>query len=166
MPEIRRLTPLDAAAYQAIRLEALTAEAGSFVTTAEEQAARSPDEVAAMLAETVVFGAFVDGTLVGTAGFARQKPRKEAHKGLVWGMYLRPDHRGGGLAGALLDAVIAHARGEVEQLTLVVVSDNLPAVRLYEGRGFVRWGLEPFALKLDDGTYTTDGYYALSLRPR
>ncbi|MFZ5669031.1 MAG: GNAT family N-acetyltransferase [Pseudomonadota bacterium] len=166
MTEIRRLTPDDAAAYQAIRLEALGAEAGSFVTTVEEQAARSPEEIARTLAETAVFGAFVDGALVGTAGFARNRARKEAHKGLVWGMYLRPGRRGGGLAGALLDAVIEHARGEVEQLTLVVVSDNLPAVRLYEGRGFVRWGLEPYALKLEDGTYTTDGYYALSLTPR
>ena len=113
-----------------------------------------------------MFGGFIDGALVGTAGYARNTPAKEAHKGLVWGMYLRPSARGGGLAGALLDTVIAYARGKVEQLTLIVVSDNMPAVRLYESRGFVRWGLEPQALKLADGRYTVDGYYWLPLTAR
>jgi RimJ/RimL family protein N-acetyltransferase len=160
---IRPLTPDDAAIYHAIRLEALSAEADSFVTTFEEQAVRTLEQVAKTLTETTVFGAFIDGELVGTAGYARNAAAKEAHKGLVWGMYLRPSARGGGLAGALLDSVIAFARGKVEQLTLVVVSDNLPAVRLYESRGFRRWGLEPRALKLDDGRYTIDGYYWLPL---
>lgn len=160
---IRPLTPDDAAIYHAIRLEALAAEAGSFATSLAEQADRTLEQVAQTLSETTVFGGFIDGQLVGTAGYARNAPVKEAHKGLVWGMYLRPSARGGGLAGALLDAVIDHARGKVEQLTLIVVSDNLPAVRLYESRGFIRWGLEPQALKLADGRYTIDGYYWLPL---
>lgn len=160
---IRPLTPDDAATYHALRLEALAAEADSFVTTVEEQAGRSLEQVATTLSETAVFGAFIDDDLVGTAGFARNAPVKEGHKGVVWGMYLRASARGSGLAGALLDAVIDHARGKVEQLTLIVVSDNMPAVRLYESRGFRRWGLEPRALKLADGRYTVDGYYWLPL---
>ena len=163
MTLIRPLTPDDAAIYHALRLEALAAEADSFVTTVEEQAGRSLEQVAKTLAETTVFGAFIDGELVGTAGYARNTPAKEAHKGLVWGMYLRRSARGEGLAGALLDTVIAYARGKVEQLTLIVVSDNMPAVRLYESRGFIRWGLEPRALKLADDRYTVDGYYWLPL---
>ena len=105
MTLIRPLTPDDAATYHALRLEALAAEADSFVTTVEEQAGRSLEQVAKTLAETTVFGAFIDGELVGTAGYARNTPAKEAHKGLVWGMYLRASARGGGLAGALLDTV-------------------------------------------------------------
>lgn len=160
---IRPLTPDDAAIYHALRLEALSGDAASFATSLEEQAGRSLEQVAKTLSETTVFGAFIDGELVGTAGYARNAPIKEAHKGVVWGMYLRPSARGGGLAGALLDAVIDYARGRVEQLNLIVVSDNMPAVRLYESRGFVRWGLEPQALKLADGRYTVDGYYWLPL---
>lgn len=160
---IRPLTPDDAAIYHAIRLEAFSVAADSFATTFEEQADRSLEQVAKTLSETVVFGAFIDGELVGTAGYARNAPLKEAHKGVVWGMYLRASARGSGLAGALLDAVIAYARGRVEQLNLIVVSDNMPAVRLYESRGFIRWGLEPQALKQADGRYTIDGYYWLPL---
>lgn len=163
MTLIRPLTPDDAAIYHALRLEALGADADSFATSLEEQAGRSLEQVARTLSETTVFGAFIDGALVGTAGYARNAPVKEAHKGVVWGMYLRASARGSGLAGALLDSVIAYARGKVEQLTLIVVSDNLPAVRLYESRGFMRWGLEPQALKLADGRYTVDGYYWLPL---
>ncbi|MBI5941385.1 MAG: GNAT family N-acetyltransferase [Caulobacterales bacterium] len=163
MTLIRPLTPEDAAIYHALRLEALGADADSFATSLEEQAGRSLEQVARTLSETTVFGAFIDDELVGTAGFARNAPVKEAHKGVVWGMYLRASARGSGLAGALLDSVIAYARGKVEQLTLIVVSDNRPAVRLYESRGFMRWGLEPRALKLADGRYTVDGYYWLPL---
>lgn len=163
---IRILGPEDAAVFHALRLEALTAEPGSFGSSAEEQAGRSLAQVAKTLSETTMFGAFVGDELVGLAGFARMAPVKEQHKGTVWSMYLRPSTRGSGLAGALLDKVIDHARGVVEELRLVVVVDNAPAVRLYESRGFVRWGVEPYALKLGEGVYTTDGYYALSLRPR
>lgn len=163
---IRRLTPDDAAIFHALRLEALEREPGSFGSALEEQQRKSLEQVAKTLSETTMFGAFVEGELVGLAGFARMTPVKEQHKGSVWSMYLRPANRGSGLAGALLDRVIEHARGEVEELRLVVVENNDAARRLYESRGFVRWGLEPFALKLADGSYTTDGYYALSLRPR
>lgn len=166
MAEIRRLTSSDAAIFHALRLEALERDSASFGTSLAEQQGRSLEQVARTLEETTLFGAFVEGELVGMAGFARMTPVKERHKGTVWSMYLRPSARGCGLAGALLDAVIDHARGVVEELRLVVVERNEAARRLYESRGFTRWGLEPFALKLDDGTYTTDGYYALSLRPR
>ena len=40
---------------------------------------------------------------------------------------------------------------------------NAPAVALYERHGFRRWGLEPRALKLGEGRYTTDACYWLSL---
>ena len=163
---IRRLTGEDAALFHALRLEALTNEPGSFGSSASEQAGRSLEQVAKTLSETTMFGGFIANDLVGMAGFARMNPVKEQHKGTVWSMYLRPSARGSGMAGALLDAVIDHARGVVEELRLVVVVDNAPAVRLYESRGFVRWGVEPYALKLEEGTYTTDAYYALSLRPR
>jgi ribosomal protein S18 acetylase RimI-like enzyme len=112
-----------------------------------------------------MFGAFVDGELVGMAGFARMKPLREQHKGTVWSMYVRASARGHGLGGKLLRTIIEHARTEVEVLNLVVVSTNTAAVALYERHGFQRWGLQPRALKLEEGRYTTDGYYWLPLTP-
>lgn len=164
-PVIRRLKPADVAAFRALRIEAMTAEPESFGTDLVEERAKTVETSAATLAATAVFGAFVEGDLVAMAGFARHKPLRERHKGTVWSMYVRSAARGHGLGGRLLDQVIAHARGEVEVLQLVVVSTNTPAVTLYESRGFQRWALEPFALKLGPGRYTTDAYYWLPLTP-
>lgn len=164
MTDIRRLTTADAAAFHALRLEAMTAEPESFGTDILEERAKPLDRVAATLATTAVFGGFVEGEgLCAMAGFARHEALRERHKGRVWSMYVRDAARGQGLGGRLLDRVIAHAREEVAVLQLVVVSTNTAAVALYESRGFRRWGLEPFALRLADGRHTTDAYYWLPL---
>lgn len=161
--DIRRLTAGDAAAFHALRQEAMTTDPDSLATTLAEERAKTLEQVAAALTGNVVFGAFLEGDLVGMAGFGRLKPARERHKGLVWSMYVRAAGRGRGLGDALLRAVIDHARGEVEVLQLVVVSTNAPAVALYERHGFQRWGLEPRALKLDGTRYTTDAHYWLPL---
>jgi ribosomal protein S18 acetylase RimI-like enzyme len=160
---IRRLTAADVHAFRALRIEAMTAEPETFGTDILEERAKPVETSVATLESTALFGGFVDGELVGMAGYARLKPLREQHKGLVWSMYVRASARGHGLGGRLLQAVIDHARGEVEILTLVVVSTNTAAVALYERHGFRRWGLEPFALKMGEGRYTTDGYYWLPL---
>lgn len=162
--DIRRLTAEDAAAFHALRLEAMTAEPETFGTDVIEERARTLDQVADLLTRNVVFGGYVEGEgLCAMAGFARKSPLRERHKGLVWSMYVRASVRGRRLGGLLLDRVIDHARGEVELLQLVVVSTNAPAVALYESRGFRRWGLEPLALKVGEGRFTTDAWYWLPL---
>ena len=54
------------------------------------------------------------------------------------------------LPAALVDAVLAYARGRVIQVQLVVGEENIRARRLYESRGFKSYGLAPRALKLGD----------------
>ena len=87
---------------------------------------------------------------LGTAGFQRQAGAKRVHKATLWGMYVRRQARGTGLARALVDAVLAHAAGRVELVQLSVVADNLGAQKLYAAAGFVPYGLEAHSLKLDD----------------
>ncbi|SAK44800.1 N-acetyltransferase [Caballeronia hypogeia] len=71
------------------------------------------------------------------------------HKGILWGMYVREGARGTGLSAALLDRVLAHARGVVDEIKLEVAPDNLAALRLYRAAGFVEYAREPRALKID-----------------
>ena len=112
---------------------------------------------------TITFGAFTaDGSLVGTAGMFREHGDRWQHKAVLWGMYVAPEHRGSGLADALVREVIARARATagVRQLHLSLTSVNLTAKRLYERHGFRVWGTEPRAEFTDGIAYEYD-YMAL-----
>ena len=80
-------------------------------------------------------------------GLPFDEEEKEAHKGLLWGMYVHPDARGAGVARRLVEAVIAHARPHVELIQLSVVVGNEQARRLYARLGFVEYGVEKNSLK-------------------
>ena len=103
----------------------------------------------ASLGRAAIFGAFLDGTLAGMAGFAPQESAKRAHKALLWGMYVRAAARNAGVGKRLVAAVLDHARGRVEMVQLTVVSENEAARRLYRAMGFVEYGYEKRALRQD-----------------
>jgi ribosomal protein S18 acetylase RimI-like enzyme len=94
-----------------------------------------------------VFAAFRETDLIGMAGYRTQAGAKQAHKGLLWGMYVRSIARGTGVAKHLVEAVLGHARERVELVQLTVVSENKAAQRLYRSCGFVAYGHEVHALK-------------------
>ena len=100
-----------------------------------------------------VIGAFRGGELIGTAGFAIQQGEKNAHKGRLWGMYVRPSSRSLGVGRLLMNAVLDVARQNVELIQLSVVKENQPARRLYESVGFLEFGVEKKASKYGDEYY-------------
>jgi RimJ/RimL family protein N-acetyltransferase len=146
-PAIRLLTPADAALYPPVRLEALASNPEAFTSTLEREQEKPLAWFEERLTTSDVFGAFIADELVGTAGFRREDGAKTAHKGVLWGMYVRPGARKSGVGRLLVDAVAAHAAQRVEQLQLVVVSDNVAALRLYAAAGFVEYGRGVKALK-------------------
>jgi ribosomal protein S18 acetylase RimI-like enzyme len=101
----------------------------------------------------VVFGGFFGDSLVGVAGFYRHEGIKMSHKGVLWGMYLKPEARGSGLAPILVERLLEYAGKEVEQVQLTVVASNPRAIRFYERIGFVPYGLEKEALKDKDAYF-------------
>ena len=149
---IRRLTPADAALYRSIRLNGLNSNPEAFGSTFEAELGKPLAWFFNRLSSSDVFGAFLDGEILGVAGFAVRQEEKEAHKGLLWGMYVRPEARGTGVARRLVEAVIAHARRRVELIQLSVVVGNEAARRLYARLGFVEYGIEKNSLKYD-GSY-------------
>jgi ribosomal protein S18 acetylase RimI-like enzyme len=141
---IRRLGLDDVTAYRAIRHEALANHPEAFVSTAEAFAQKSDAEIRQTLEALTVFGAVLpDGSLGGINAFMRHEGAKERHRGWMIQVYVRPEHRGSGMAAALVEHLIEHARRHVVQVHLGVWSENVPAIKLYERLGFATYGTEP-----------------------
>lgn len=162
---LRRLSGSDAEPYRALRLEGLQNNPEAFGASWEVEAAEPLAWFAERLRRSAVFGGFADrGDLAGVAGLVVPDAAKSKHKGVLWGMFVRPEFRGSGLADALVAQVIDHATGRVEELKLTVVASNTAAVRLYERAGFTQYGLERRALKIGQH-YFDDALMALVLQP-
>jgi len=154
--ELRLLTPDDAEAFWHLRLEALRNDPASFADSTEEHLETAVEAMRERLNKSdaacnFIIGAFEAGKLIGTAGFFRRPNNKERHKGHIWGVYVRPESRGQGIASALMKEIFRRARAldGIEQITLVA-SANLPAQRLYKALGFESYGVEPHSLKIGD----------------
>lgn len=152
--EIRKLAPADdAAAWRALRLEALqshpTAYAENFAEACQHDLAWFRDRMPAPDAANAIFGVFEHGWLAGSAGFAVQTFAHLRHKGVMWGVYLQPAVRGRGIGDALVGCLIRYARAHVAILQAAVAADNGAAAALYRRAGFKAYGRERRALRVD-----------------
>jgi ribosomal protein S18 acetylase RimI-like enzyme len=151
MLTVRRLRGDDVEAYRTIRLEALEiAPPEAFVSTLAQEQAFSREDFIHRLEDGCALGAFVGDALVGIVGLVVATEEKVRHKGMLVGMYVRQAARGRGAGQALIDALLAVATGEVEQVNLVVSESNVAARRLYERCGFTAYGVEKRSLKHRD----------------
>lgn len=153
--EIRPLRVDEAPTWRAIRLEALRLHPEAFGASFEHEEAQPLAFFEERLTGGTMFGGFRDQELLGNVGFLIQPGAKRAHKGMLWGMYVRSAGRGTGLARDLVRAVLDHARERVELIQLTVVADNRIARRLYASFGFEPYGIEQRALKVE-GRYLDD----------
>jgi RimJ/RimL family protein N-acetyltransferase len=164
--DIRLLQEDDWAAFRQLRLRATVESPLAIWPTHEEEARRTPAEVRARIAPTAyqaVFGAFAGPELVALAGVRREPLAQVAHKALLWGVYVHPAHRRGGLARRLLGAACAHARAQgVLQIHLAVNAENPRALALYASLGFTAYGREPRTLCVD-GVFYDEILMALTL---
>jgi len=152
---VRRLTPADAAAFQALRLRGLAEDAAAFASSYEEECDRPIATIEAQLAakpDGAIFGAFEGDTLGGVVGLQREGMRKLAHKGVLWGMYVAPEGRGAGTGRRLVEAALDHAWTQLQlaQVNLSALASNQAALRLYRSMGFEVFGTERGSLRIGD----------------
>jgi len=162
MIEIRVLTPDEWKLWKEFRLFALQESPLAFGSTYAEEVVFSDERWKQQLATMSIFAAFDGSRIVGCAGFRVHELLQMKHRGVFFGMYVHPDYRGKGVGQQLLTALIVHAKNHVIQLHCGAKSINTPAIALYEKNGFVRYVLEPRAIKVGD-TYYDDVWMVLKL---
>lgn len=153
--QTRELNGEDAQEYYELRLEALLTNPDAFITTYEQEK-QKPDPIATTAKrlnsdQSRTFGLFAEEKLAGVVTLVRESHPKFSHKASVVAMYINQAKRRQGGAKLLLNELITFAKAvEIEILYLSVVTENLPAKRLYETIGFNVYGLERAAIKLPD----------------
>jgi ribosomal protein S18 acetylase RimI-like enzyme len=163
MVSVRQLEAGDVEAFRDIRLEALRESPHDFGSTYEREAEQPLERFAQSVAACTVMGRWLEDRLVAIACFQRHTYLKEQHRGLIWGVYTRPDARGRGGGRAVVKAALVAGYAEVEQIHLTVRRGNARAQRLYESLGFTSYGVEPRSYKVGD-TYT-DNVLMVAFRP-
>lgn len=150
---IRRLSPADAPAYRAVMLEAYERHPDAFTSSATERAVLPLSWWEARLGAAepptdIVLGAFQEELLAGVVGLSFESRQKARHKATLFGVYVPLQFRNHGLGGRLVEAALAQAkrRADVKLVQLTVTQGNDAALRIYEKRGFVEFGLEPLAV--------------------
>lgn len=144
---VRRLGPADVDAFLELRRAGEASDAHFFRSTVADDEAIGRAGWEARLACEYVVGVDGDAGLVARGGFARMSGSKLDHKGLIWGMYVRPSHRGRGLASAVLEALLAEAATQVRQVLLTLYAHNTAAHALYGRHGFTVYAVEPEAIR-------------------
>jgi ribosomal protein S18 acetylase RimI-like enzyme len=165
-PLIRPLGPADRDALFQLRLRAVLAHPEAFAQSHQEALAKGPQHYDAPLRgagaanEHVVLGAFMaeNQPLVGMVGFKRQERSKERHKAQLLGMYVAPEAAGRGIGRALVEQLLARARGidGLQLIQLAVTAGNDAARHLYESAGFRCYGRESGGLCVDGVLHDTD----------
>jgi len=148
---IRRLQHTDASAYQELRLEALQTNPEAFGSSYEEEAPLALEAIEARISSSgpnAIFGAFSERRLVGMAGFAVYERVKARHKGVLWGVFVRPEWQGRHVGRDLVQRVIDHASRHGIMLEAAVGLTNENARRTYHGLGFRPYGIERKALRV------------------
>ena len=166
--EFREFAPDDLDIYMQIRLEALETNPDAFGSTAEDFKRQSRDFHQRRLrnnyesADLAFLCALDENRPIGMIGIVRNTHAKNRHIATIVGVYVTPSARGQGVGAKMMDAIIERGRRMegVEQLYLSVVSDNLPAIALYQSCGFYRYG-QAIRAKKWKGQYFDEDFMVL-----
>lgn len=101
--------------------------------------------------------AFIDNQIVGDLGVKQIRSHlKYCHRAYM-GISIQKQYCNLGLGSIMIEIALEYVekRG-FEQLELGVFEDNLRAIHLYEKYGFKKYGIQPKAFKLKDGSYRNE----------
>ncbi len=148
-PEILKLGTDEWTRFRAVRLESLERAPHVFGTGLHQEIDRPEAWWRNRLEDPDlgVYVALLADAPVGMAGWMLPTAANTRHRAYLWGVYVRDGLRGCGIGRALVAAVLREATSRSEAVDLHVLTDNAPAIRLYQALGFVVVGTVPRALK-------------------
>jgi GNAT superfamily N-acetyltransferase len=143
--EVRAVTPEEWVTLREVRLAALADSPQAFASTLERELGFGEQRWRSWIESSSVFLAWRDGQPVGmAAGVADDARRADSVPGSwhVVAMWVRPQERGRGSAGKIIEAVAERARASgAARLVLWVTDVNPRAGAFYERLGFRRTGV-------------------------
>ncbi len=147
---IRPATVADAEPLYDLRLEALASHPEAFAADPDLTEARGVKAWIERMRqdeadnEGITCIASAGDELIGMTGLYRGHWPKTRHSGSIWGVYVKAEWRGRGIAKGLLEECIAWAQAQgVTIVKLGVVTTNTAAIRCYAHCGFAVYGVEP-----------------------
>lgn len=163
----RRLTKTDYQAYEALRIEALKTEPEAFGASEEQEMPVRKQRFDDMLNSKgdFVIGAFDEDQLIGMCGLFQSKGIKSAHKGMIWGVFVKKEYRQKDIGKQVVAATIEEAwkDNSIALLQLGVGLHNFSAINLYANLGFESYGVEKRAFLVND--VYIDEYLMVMFRP-
>lgn len=153
---IEILTDTHATAFQNIIIEAYENEPLTFIHECEYDCQSNNEQSIQFLhpdnhKNSIVFGAFIDDTLVGIVQLDYIQHPTKKHKATVQSLYVTPNHRGNTLGHQLIQTLIQHAKNDkIEQLILAIASNNIQAKVFFNQFGFEFLATEEAARKVND----------------
>ena len=139
--------------YRRLRLEALRKDPSAFGSSYEEEK-KLPEEVWRKRIKTVLFAMEKDKPL-GMVSYVFSDRIKRRHVASIYGVYVKPEHRGEGIGGGLLEAALSEIRKNrgIIKVQLSVNPELRHAVRMYSKAGFLVTGKSRKELKVGDVFY-------------
>ena len=140
--EIRVVQPDEAQAFVTFMAQ-LFSESNHFFSkdVADMTVAQAHDFIESENRRGKMFGAYVDGQLMGNLGIVRHSPARRNHVATL-SMGLLSSLQRQGIGRAMVQEAItwAESKGSIEKVSLYVRSHNTPAIALYKKLGFIEEG--------------------------
>jgi RimJ/RimL family protein N-acetyltransferase len=141
----------DAAAYRALRLEALRSHPEAFSADYAVSEARPmaywKDRLRSVGEDNTIVFAIHGESLIGMCAIFRGDSPKTRHSATLVSVYLLPEWRGLGIAAEMIGRCTTWARERgITIVKLGVAAGNAAAIRCYARCGFTQYGVEPQAI--------------------